>query len=201
MGATFIKTINSKHNIYYEPDFSYSFGYSDWHQDTFSLIYSNYQDNKLKPKGKKNRFNFTSGNWDLSYKTKMKDIYLYGNMKYSHKSKRKYFSLKASKKFNKFLFSLKYRKSLHINQDQFTLASKGYIYKKFYTSASLYLYSNLEKQTFLEPDYAFSFGWRDTKKGKVSLMYSNYYTATRFPWRYNSGPTLDKGSISLSMRF
>jgi len=200
-GATFMKTINKKHNIYYEPDFSYSFGYSDWHQDTFSLMYSNYADNKFNPKGKKSRFNFTSGNWDLSYKTKIKDIYFYGNLKYSHKNKSKYFSVKASKKLNKLLFSVKYRRSLHIDQDRVTLAAKGYIYKKFYASASLYMYSHLNKQTFLEPDYAYSFGWRDSRKGKVSIMYSNYYTATRFPWRYKSGPPIEKGSISLSVRF
>ena len=201
MGITLMKTINKKHNQYYEPDFSYSFGYSDWHQDTFSLIYSNYADNKFSPKGEKGRFNFTSGNWDLSYKTKIKGISIFGNFQYSHKNRTKYFALKSGKKLGNLSFSAKYRRTLHINQDQLTLAAKGYVYKKFYVSTSIYLYSHADRQTSLEPDYAYSFGWRDSRKGKVSIMYSNYYTPTRFPWKKESGPTFDKGSISLSVRF
>jgi len=201
LGATFMKTVNSKHNIYYEPDFTYSFGYSDWHQDTFSLLYSNYANNKINPKGKESRFNFASGNWDLSYKTKLNGISVYANIRYSHKNRKKFFSIKASKKLNDTLFSLKYQRFLHITQNKVTLSARGYIYKKFYASASIYLYSDLSKQTFLEPDYAYSFGWRDKRKNKVSVMYSNYYTPTRFPWRYKSGPPPENGSISFSIRF
>ncbi len=201
IGATFAKTLNSVHNKYYEPDFSYTFGYSDWHQDTWSLVYSNYSDNKFSPDSGYNRFNFSSGTWDLSYKTKIKDVSLRGSLKYTPKSKKAYLSLSASKKIYKLLGSVQYKRYLHTSQDQLTLSLKGFIYKKFYASGSVYLYSNLNKQTSQEPDYAFSFGWKDSKKRRLTIMYSNYYTPTRFFWRKKKGPSFAKGSISLSMRF
>ncbi|RUM69619.1 MAG: hypothetical protein DSZ09_05420 [Sulfurovum sp.] len=207
LSVTFNKTINRYYNKYYTPDFSYSFGYSDWHQDTFGLIYSNYADNRFNPDAKHKRFNFDAGSWDLSYKTKYKDLYLYGDIKYIQKYKKGYISLKANKiiKSNKFIkkytLSAKYKRYIHINQDQVTFSARGYLYKKFYVAGSLYLYSHLSKQTYLEPDYAYTFGWRDTRKGKLSIMYSNYYKPTRFNWRPKEGPSFDRGSVSLYLNF
>ncbi|PPS58478.1 hypothetical protein CRX72_17595 [Pantoea sp. BRM17] len=44
----------------YTTDFRYSFGYDDWHANTFSLVYSNYGDNHLFPSGTK-RFTYWAG--------------------------------------------------------------------------------------------------------------------------------------------
>jgi len=195
------KTLNNKHNKYYEPDFSYSFGYANWHQNTFGLVYSNYADNKFNPTGKKDRFNFSEGTWDFSYKNKFKDIYLNADLEFIPKGSKTYLSLKASKKIKKFLFSAKFKHYLHNNQDQVTLSARGFVYKKIYASASVYLYSHMGRQSSNDPDYAFSIGWKDTRKGKMSIMLSNYYTPTRFGWRDQEDIPLENISLTFSMNF
>jgi len=201
-GATFKKDTNSYYNKYYQPDFSYSFGYSDWHQGTWSLIYSNYSNNKINPRNNENRYNFSSGAWELGYKDKLETVYLSGSLKYTEKSKDGFVSFKASKIFdNGFFISGQIKFYLHTNQQQLTLTAKHYIYKKFFAMGSIYLYSYPKKQTFLEPDYAYKFGWKATKKGKLSITYSNYYTPTRWNWKDDEGPKFNAGSLSISINF
>jgi len=201
-GASFNKTLNEYYNQYYQPDFSYSFGYSDWHQDTWSLVYSNYANNKFNPKGKQKRFNFSAGIWRLGYKTKVKDIYLSGAIKYLHKRRKTKIELKSSKKIGK--DTLVYAKFQHYfpsNQNQLELSARSFLYKKFFVAGSVYAYTDNKNQFFLDPDYAYSFGWKDSRKHKINIIYSNYYTATRWPWKEKEGPNFNRGSLSVSVKF
>lgn len=202
MGATFKKDISAYHNKYYQPDFSYSFGYADWHPGTISFGYSNYSNNKLNPKGKESRFNFKSGAWDLGYKNKFFNMNFSAGLKYVPIKKKGTFSLKASKVFdNGLLLSSKLKVYLYLNQQQLALTAKKYLYKNFFMMGSVYLYSHLDKQSFLEPDYAYTFGWKAKKKGDISVSYSNYYMPTRWNWREKEGPAFNTGSLSLSVSF
>lgn len=202
-GGTFNKDINSFKNIYYQPDFSYSFGYSDWHPDTWSLIYANYADNKFDPIADQDRFNTNEGTWELKYKTKLDKKYnVSGALQYVPKLKQGKLAFTASRMLeNDILLSSNLKFYLYTNQQQLTLSGKTFLYKKFFVSGSIYLYSDLNKQTDLEPDYAYSFGWVDTKKWGVSVVFSNYYTPTRWGWRETDGPTFDQGSLSISINF
>src|SRR5262245_25017123 len=47
--ATFYAYLDPDSQASWEPDFSYSFGYDDWHPYTLSLVYSNYGGNRLHP--------------------------------------------------------------------------------------------------------------------------------------------------------
>jgi len=49
LSATFYYYLDSSLQASYNPDFSYSFGYDDWHPYTLSLVYSNYGGNRLNP--------------------------------------------------------------------------------------------------------------------------------------------------------
>jgi len=72
LGTTMSFDVNNYNNIYYQPDFSYSFGYSDWHQDTFSWNYSNYANNKFSPKeGVDLIFKVGLGNFLIKIKLRM----------------------------------------------------------------------------------------------------------------------------------
>jgi len=203
LGVTFAKPINGYSNDDYNPDFSYSFGYRDWHNDTFSLVYSNYQNNKLFPKGDESRFNFKEGVWNLSYKNKYKDVKytLGGTYKASDKQKRLY--LKLSKKFldNSLLVSFNATKDF-TNKD--TRASLGFKYvsdNNFFLTTKLYYYSDVEYQEDHEGDYAFSFGYKFDKP-KLTLQYSNYYSKTRYPWRKDGkGDDFIDGKISINWNF
>jgi len=202
IGATFKKDVNSYHNKYYQPDFSYSFGYSDWHQGTINFGYSNYANNKFNPKGKERRFNFKSGAWDLGYKDTFFNIKFGMGIKYIPKRKKGSFSLRASKMFkNGLFFSSTLKTYLYMNQQRLSLTAKKYLYKNLFVKGSLYLYSHYDKQTFLEPDYAYTVGWKAKKKGDISISYSNYYTPTRWNWREKEGPAFNTGSLSVSMSF
>jgi hypothetical protein len=182
IGTTLHRTVNSYSNPYYEPDFSYSFGYMNWSPDTFSLLYSNYANNKFFPKEDESRFNFQSGLWDLSYNTKIEGIKLRTAFNYTHKPKVYNLQVSASKKIGKFLYSARYKRYLEKNQNQLTLSAKGYLYKKLFASGSMYFYSHPNKQTSLEQDYAVSFGWKDLNKG-YSILFSTYYQPNGAPFR------------------
>lgn len=202
MGATFKYDLNNYSNIYYQPDFSYAFGYSDWHDDTWGLNYSNYANNKLNPKEGEKRFNFDSGTWDLNYKTKVKDVKVKGSLQYIKNNKSKTFNLTGSKVFyDKVITSLKWKHHFDYAQEQFTLSAKSYIYKKFMVSGSAYIYSNYDKQSTLEPDYAYSFGWYDTRPLHPTITYSNYYMPTRWPGKEQDDVPFSSGVVSVKMNF
>ena len=200
-GATFFKTLNRYSNVYYEPDFYYSFGYRDWRDNTWSFIYSNYANNKFSPQKDEGRFNFDEGVWDLSYKHSYKGVSLRYAFNYTEKPYQASLKVSASKKVGEALLSAQYKRYLEIDQDQLTLSAKGYLYKKLYASLSLYLYSDRElKYPYTEADYAFSIGWKETEKGKISIVYSNYYLPNRL-WYEGSSTPLTNGLVSISMRF
>ena len=198
-GVTFSMDVNDYENIYYQPDFSYSFGYSDWHQDTWSFGYANYANNKINPEGKEKQFNFEEGTWDVGYKTKIDDISYRANLKHTVSRNSTIFSVSASTKIaKKTLVSAKVNHHFDYKQEQLVISSKTFLYDKFFVSSSVYLYSDLGKQTDLEPDYAYSFGWKDSRPFHPSITYSNYYTPTRWGGRTKSGPHFENGSLSLS---
>lgn len=52
----------------YTADFRYSFGYDDWHANTFSLVYGNYGDNHFWTSGSRRHTYFEQGAFTLAYK-------------------------------------------------------------------------------------------------------------------------------------
>jgi len=55
----------------WNPDFTYTFGYNDWHPWTLSLVYANYGGNRLNPdrsEGERHT-HFDQGSWTLGWKT------------------------------------------------------------------------------------------------------------------------------------
>ena len=53
VNTTFYKYLRSDYQASWDPDFSYGFGYDDWHPYTLSLTYANYGGNRLNPDKKK----------------------------------------------------------------------------------------------------------------------------------------------------
>jgi hypothetical protein len=54
MSVTYYHYFDEKLKAPWNPDFSYVFGYDDWHPYTLSLLYSNYGGNRLNPDRDKN---------------------------------------------------------------------------------------------------------------------------------------------------
>ena len=207
ISTAFNLSVNSYFSQYYQPDFSYSFGYSDWHPNTFGFSYSNYANNKFHPRA--NRYNFQQGTWEVNYKNKFKDLEFidelgfFAAFNYLPSSGAKKSKIKLSTKFweNKILSSLTWEHYFHINQERFIFSNKVLLYDKFFASGSIYLYSDLRQQTSLEPDYAYSFGWLDTRRFYPSFTFSNYYTPTRWPSKDEIVGAKTKGTVSVSVRF
>lgn len=202
LSANFKYDVNSYNNIYYQPDFSYSFGYSDWHTDTWAVVYSNYANNKLNPKEGEERFNFDAGRWDLTYKTKVDGVKLKGSFQYKESSGSQTLKLTASKTFfDKVSTSAMWKHFFHYKQERLTLSAKSFIYKKFMVSGSAFIYSNYNLQKTGEYDYAYSFGWYDTRPYYPTITYSTYYMPTRWPARSQDDVPFGSGIVSVKMKF
>jgi hypothetical protein len=68
--VSFDRYADQEHRAPWNPDFTYGFGYDDWHPYTFSFTYANYGGNRLFPdRTKKEKFtNFEQGGFTLGYK-------------------------------------------------------------------------------------------------------------------------------------
>ncbi len=202
LSANFKLDVNGYENIYYQPDFSYSFGYSDWHTDTWGLNYSNYANNKFSPKVGEERFNFNQGRWDLNYKTKVEDVGLNGSLQYTEEGQSTAFKLTASKVFfDKISTSAMWKHYFNYPQERLTLSAKSFIYKKFMVGGSAYLYSSANREKELEPDYAYSFGWYDSRPYYPTITYSNYYMPTRWGGREQKDVPFASGIVSVTINF
>jgi len=196
-GTTLSFDLNDYKNPYYQPDFSYSFGYSDWHQDTWSFGYSNYSNNKIHPKGKENRFNFQSGTWEVGYKNKIDNISIAAKVKYVpiHNTKKLIVSSKTTV-LDKVMVSAQLQHNINSDQNRLTLSAKTFIYDKLFVSGSVYEYYKRDTKGAMDPDYAYSIGWKDSRPFHPSITYSNYYMPTR--WASDEGPKFKDGSLSIS---
>jgi len=195
--------VNSYTSPYYQPDFSYSFGYSDWHPDTIGFAYSNYANNKFIPEGNEDRFNFQQGTWEINYKNRYEKFNLFASLTYTPFYDFRKSKIKLSKTFweKKLLTSASWEHYFHDEQERLILDSKYLITKKLFATATAYFYADYAKQTDLEPDYAYSIGWLDTRKYHPSITFSNYYTPTRWGGRDEVVGAKTKGTISFSIRF
>jgi len=196
---TSIWDINGYKNPYYQPDYYYTFGYSDYHKDTWGFSYSNYKNNILS---KDNLYGFKDGSWEIHYKTKIKDIDLIAKATFVPSEKEKFLSLNGYTTLNDYTsLSIGYEHYFHIKQEKLTISAKSFLYDKLFVSATAFLYSNLDNQTELESDYSYSFGWQDNRPYHFSIKYAQEYSPTRWPWRDTKYPSFSSGKISISMNF
>jgi len=175
----------------YATDFRYSFGYDDWHANTFSLVYSNYGDNRLFPSGNKRFTYFEQGAFTFAYKFSLpqalerhllinKGDSLVCQTGYSWIPR--YYSLKDN--------------AQHDNK-HVLLGGWRYTFKQhFFIRATAFWYPDADQQQPWNGDYSYSFGYADYTPGSFSLQYSNY-SGTRFPGRSSANPKFREGTLSL----
>jgi hypothetical protein len=199
--TTLMLDTNGFKDIYYQPDFYYSFGYASYQLDSWGFSYSNYENNKFK--SDQHASSFSDGTWEINYRTKIKEFFLTAKAKYRPSKNWKFLSLSGYRQLSdKTSFSFDYDKSFHYDQHKLQLSMKSFIYDKFFVAGSIFLYSDLALQEDHESDYSFSFGWADNRQGKFSIIYSNEYMKTRWPWRDDAkGISPLEGKISISYHF
>lgn len=201
VGTTLILNLNDYNNHHYQPDFTYTIGYADWRPDTFGLTYSNYANNKFYPKKSKDHFNFDEGTWEVNYKTRLDPWRVQAAYRYTPFIDKKMLKVTASGMLHeKVHFSAAWDHYFNYPQERLTLSGKAFVFDRLFASGSVYLYSSLERQTDLEPDYAYSFGWYDHRPYHLSFTYTNYYMPTRWWWRdLHNRPIFDDGFFCVEM--
>ncbi|MDF2783807.1 MAG: hypothetical protein K0S95_342 [Pantoea eucrina] len=175
----------------YTTDFRYSFGYDDWHANTFSLVYSNYGDNHLFPSGNKRFTYFEQGAFTFAYKfslPKPLERHLLINdgdaltCQLGYSWVPRYYSLADN--------------DLRTNK-QVMLGGCGYTFKQhFFVRATAFWYPHASQQQPWNGDYSYSFGYAGYTPGSFSLQYSNY-SGTRFPGRSSANAKFREGTVSL----
>jgi hypothetical protein len=177
----------------WNPEFTYVFGYDDWHPNTFSLTYGNYSGNRIHPE-RGNPFSlFRQGNISLGYKFKTPealdpllkvdashDI----NCSINGNVTPRYTDLKT-------LSIQRYKRSLSLGC-RYTLPSK------WYANATFFTFPDRSQQQPWDPDFTYGFGYFDWRPGTVTVQYNNY-AGNRFPWSKHPGDgNFRRGSISVS---
>ena len=196
LNTTLLIDTNSYKNKYYQPNYSYSFGYSDWHNDTFGFSYSNYENNLFLDNKNPYASSFLDGTWNVDYKTKIKNIPLKINASYQPSNNLAILSMSSSYNINKSSsISANYEHYITYPQDRLELSAKTKLGKKFYIEGGVYLYSDIKLQQDYESDYYYKFKY---KSEKFSIEYSNQYQNTRWPWRKEKGATFLEGNFRVS---
>ncbi len=184
----------------WNPDFSYTFGYNDWHPYTFSLTYANYGGNRLNPDraAGERRTHFKQGAWSLGWKfplpKKVSRIFTFSDegrvgCGIGYSLVPEYLDLASLSTKN--------------NKRSFNFNCKYSIAGWWYFNFNIKHYPDDSQQQPWDPDYTYGFGYFDWHPGTISVQYNNY-AANRFPWNKppggNAGGFKD-GSISISWAY
>lgn len=161
-------------------DFVYSFGYDDYHPYTFSLVYSNYAENRFNPRPGNPITQLSRGTLSLGWKAPLPEQWA-----------------------NALLFddqlTINCRVGLNVSP-QFDQEGGGvgdwkqsanlgcrYPFTRFlFVEFNLLAYGRGQQPW--DPDFTYSFGLADYRSGHFSILYANY-SGNRFPGRRRAGNT------------
>lgn len=181
--ATYYRYLDTRSQADWNPDFSYTFGYDDWHPYTLSLIYANYGGNRIFPSDGESRTEFQQGTWSLGWKfpvpKDIADIFLVDRSggiacALNFNLTPEYFDLAASenKDFKQVL----------------SLGCKYIITGNWYINWAVNYYPDYSQQQPWDPDFTYGFGYFDWHPGSITVQYNNY-SGNRYPGRRSGDET------------
>jgi len=193
---TFYRYVNADRQQSWNPDFTYSFGYDDWHLGSFSAVYSNYTGNRLSPDRvkKENLTAFNQGQWSFGYKfalpQALEPLFLVGDQDQ--------LSCTANVNITPRYTDLRSR-SIKPNKKSLALGCRYIRPSGWYANVTLVAYPDRSQQQPWDPDFTYGFGYFDWRPGTVSVQYNNY-SGNRFPGHHSvaGDGSFRKGSISIS---
>jgi len=164
----------------WDPDFTYSFGYDDWHPYTFSLVYSNYSNNRFDPKPRAPVSRLSEGTIALGWKAPMpkalaRPLLIDQSLQIDCR-----IGLNASPRYERDDGSRgRWKRSAQLGcRYPFT--------RRLYLDFTAFAYDHGQQPW--DPDFTYGFGLFDYRSNRVSLQYSNY-SGNRFPWRKSKAGT------------
>jgi hypothetical protein len=180
----------------WNPDFTYAFGYDDWHPYTVSAQYANYGGNRLAPDRAvgEARTRFNQGTWSVAFKfplpARLEELFTINETD----------SIGCAAGMN---FTPRFT-DLATNSEQrgkkaASLGCKYALQSNWYFNFNLLTYPSGKQQQPWDPDYTYGFGYFDWHPGSWSVQYNNY-SGNRYPWRQASATTghFRDGSITIS---
>lgn len=200
-GIAFYRYLLEDRQRPWNPDFTYVFGYDDWHPGTFSLTYGNYGGNRLSPdRGQRpgvapeRRTRFNQGQWSVGYKFALPEA-LRPVLLFSEKDQ-----LGCSINAN---LTPRYTdlKSLSTRERKrsYSLGCRYATPSNWHANVTFYHYPDRTQQQPWDPDFTYGLGYFDWRPGTISVQYNNY-SGNRYPWHARSpGQGMPRnGSISIS---
>jgi hypothetical protein len=195
--VTFVKYLQGDLQKSWNPDFTYVFGYDDWHPYTFSAQYANYGGNRLRPdRAKGERYTtFNAGSWNLAFKfplpVLLQDVFLINSDDAIGCTTGATYTARYSDAASNTV--LKGKRTMAFGC-KYAFANNWY----FNFNVAKYLVKQ-QKQPW-DPDFTYGFGYFDWHPGTWSVQYNNY-SGNRFPWNPASPRTgrLKDGSITISI--
>lgn len=189
--ASFIAYLDPSRRARWNPDFTYSFGYDDWHPYTFSFIYSNYANNRFSPAKSEPVSPLDHGTVSLGWKAplprRLARLFLIDETQ----------SINCRVGLNA---TPRYDQNDGTTGSWKTSANFGCRYPvvgRFYIDLNLFAYGHGQQPW--DPDFTYGFGLFDYRSNRFSIQYANY-SGNRFPGHRraaNSGRFVD-GGISIS---
>lgn len=181
----------------WSPDFTYVFGYDDWHPYTFSLVYANYTGNHFSPDADKGEHysQFDQGTVSLGWKYVLPKfleqlfiVHPTGGIGFGI-----YYNVTPSYVESNSTRLGEWKQSL-----SFTM--RYVIYKWFYFNFAFYYYPDPSQRQPWDPDFTYGFGYFDWHPGTITIQYNNY-SGNRYPWNKGSPNTGDFGDGSVSILY
>lgn len=193
-GITFYRYLYEDRQQPWNPDFTYTFGYDDWHPNTFSLVYGNYSGNRLNPEPDETHSRFRQGTWSAGYKFRLPepiDALLKADEKHeigcnvNASVTPRYSDLRTSS-------MKKYKRSL-------SLGCRYMLPNNLYANLTAFYYPDRAQQQPWDPDFTYGFGYFDWRPGTITIQYNNY-SGNRYPWRDGESGQggFRRGSVSIS---
>lgn len=175
----------------WDPDFTYSFGYDDWHPYTFSLVYSNYSNNRFDPDDGDPVSRLDHGSISAGYKAPVpkalaRHLLIDPALSIDCRA-----NVNVTPRFDRDDGSTgKWKRS----------ASLGCRYpftRRVYLDFTAFAWDHGQQPW--DPDFTYGFGFFDYRSDRLSIQYANY-SGNRFPWRHARKGTgrFENGGVLIS---
>lgn len=153
-------------------DFTYSFGYDDYHPYTFSLVYANYTNNRFRPRPGEPVSYFDRGTISLGWKAPVPAGIARHLLTDDALSIDCRIGANVSPRFER------QDGTIGSNKDSGTLGCRYPFTNHLFAEVAVYAYAHGQQPW--DPDFTYSFGFADYRSGHLSLVYANY-SGNRFP--------------------
>lgn len=170
--VTLFAYLDPSHRAPWNPDFTYSFGYDDWHPYTLSLTYSNYANNRFSPEPGKPVSPISHGTIALGWKAplprKIARLFLIDESLTINCR----VGLNATPRYDQNDGQTgSWKRSINAG-------CRYPITQRLYIDANLYAYGHGQQPW--DPDFTYGFGLFDYRSNRFSIQYANY-SGNRFP--------------------